>query len=355
MKRMIGRLLFLVGAALAVLLVTSLAQYALAATPVPQAPHDALDAMGPQAGHIVDLWRVMLWTCSLVFGAILAAIVFVILRAPKSGESSAPDLSTLNQPEPRVRRNVTASLVASSLLLFALVLASVFTDRALARMSLTNAMNIEVTAHQWWWTVRYLDGGHADTFVTANEIHVPVGRPVILQLKADDVIHSLWVPNLAGKKDLIPGRSTLMQFRADRPGTYRGQCAEFCGYQHALMGLLVVADAPAQYDAWVQTQRTPSLPPTEAKAMRGRQLFESTSCAMCHAIGGTQANAQHAPDLTHVGSRATLAAGTLPNTPSDLASWIRDPQKLKPGTNMPATPMSRDDLDALVAYLGSLK
>ena len=355
MIRTMQRLLFLAALMLAVMCVTSLAQFAMAATPVPQAPHDALDAMGPQAAHIVDLWRVLLWTCAVVFGLILAAIVHVLARGRRADAAAAPDLSTVNQPEPRVRRNVTASVVAASLLLFALVLASVFTDRALARMSLAGAVNIEVTGHQWWWTARYLDGGNSDTFVTANEIHIPVGRPVILQLKADDVIHSLWVPSLAGKKDLIPGRSATMQFRADQPGVYRGQCAEFCGFQHALMGLLVIADPPAQYDAWVQAQRAPAPQPTEAKLIRGQQLFQSTSCAMCHAIGGTQANAQHAPDLTHLGSRLTLAAGTLNNTPAELASWISDPQKHKPGTNMPSTPISKDDLDALVAYLGSLK
>ncbi|MBG9387613.1 c-type cytochrome [Caenimonas sp. DR4.4] len=311
--------------------------------------------MGPQAGHIVDLWRVMLWTCSLVFGAILAALLFAILRAPRADATAAPDLSAVDRAEPRVRRSVASAAVASALLLFALALASVFTDRALARLSLAGAVNIEVTAHQWWWSARYLDGGHADTFVTANEIHIPVGRPVNLQLKADDVIHSLWVPSLAGKKDLIPGRSASMQFRADTPGPYRGQCAEFCGFQHALMGLLVVADPPAQYEAWVQAQRTPPAPPTGAKAIRGQQLFQSTSCAMCHAIGGTIASAQHAPDLTHLASRSTLAAGTLANTPAQLAAWIADPQKHKPGVNMPSTPISRDDLDALVAYLETLK
>jgi cytochrome c oxidase subunit 2 len=355
MNRMLQHVLFCIALAVVAMCLTSLAQYAMAATPVPQAPHDALHAMGPQAAHIVDLWRIFLWTCALVFGAILAALIHVIRRRPRTGAAATPDLSTVNQPEPRVRRHVTTSVVAASLLLFALVLASVFTDRALARMSLANAVNIEVTAHQWWWTARYLDGGTADTFVTANEIHVPVGRPVIVQLKADDVIHSLWVPSLAGKQDLSPGRSATMRFRADQPGVFRGQCAEYCGFQHALMGLLVIAEPPARYEAWVQAQRAPAPQPVDAKAIRGQQLFQSTSCAMCHAIGGTLANAQHAPDLTHLAGRATLAAGTLPNTPADLASWIRDPQKHKPGTNMPATPISNDDLDALVAYLGSLK
>jgi cytochrome c oxidase subunit 2 len=231
----------------------------------------------------------------------------------------------------------------------------VFTDRALAALSLKDAVTLEVTAHQWWWTVKYLDGGPSEQVETANEIHVPVGRPVVVKLLSDDVIHSLWLPNLAGKRDLIPGRTALVQFRADKPGQYRGQCAEFCGFQHALMGLLVVAEPPAQFDAWLQAQRQSATPPTDAQALRGQSVFQSVSCAMCHTVQGTLAQGKRAPDLTHLASRQTLAAGTLPNTPQHLASWIADPQKHKPGTSMPATPLSADDLQAIVTYLGTLK
>jgi cytochrome c oxidase subunit II len=336
-------------------LLASLSEYALATTPIPQAVHNALDAMGPQASHIAGLWNIFMWACSAVFAAILVALLYVLWRAPRSDAATAPDLSVVHAAEPGPQRSVTRAVVVSILGLFALVVASVFTDRALARLSLADAVNIEVTAHQWWWTAKYVNGGPSDTFVTANELHVPVGRPVVVNLKADDVIHSLWVPSLAGKKDLIPGRSTLMQFRADHPGIYRGQCAEFCGYQHALMGLLVVAEPPAQYDAWVQAQRQSAAEPQDAKAKRGKALFESVSCAMCHTIQGTLAQATKGPELTHIASRQTIAAGTLPNTPQDLAAWITDPQVHKPGTNMPATPLSKDDLEAIVAYLGGLK
>jgi cytochrome c oxidase subunit II len=291
----------------------------------------------------------------VVFAAILLALLYLLRRTPRAGNDTPPDLSMVNRPEPRPQRNVTAAVIASVLALMALIVASVFTDRALAKLSLADAVNIELTAHQWWWSARYINGGPSDIFVTANELHIPVGKPVVINLKAEDVIHSLWVPSLAGKKDLIPGRSALLQLRADKPGIYRGQCAEFCGLQHALMGLLVVADPPEQYQAWVQAQRAPAPEPHEANAIRGKALFQSGSCAMCHAIQGTLANAQHGPDLTHVASRQTLAAGTLRNTPQELADWIRNPQTHKPGTNMPATPLSQDDLDALVAYLGGLK
>jgi cytochrome c oxidase subunit II len=335
--------------------VLAAAGYALAGTPTPQAPHDALHAMGPQAAHIIDLWRVFLFVCTAVFAAVLVVLVLALWRTPRADARTPPDLSAVNRPEHGPRRTVTAATIASALLLVGLVAASVFTDRALAKLPLANAVNIEVTAHQWWWTARYVNGGPSDIFVTANEIHVPVGRPVVVKLRSDDVIHSFWAPNLAGKKDLVPGRTALLQFRADQPGDYRGQCAEFCGFQHALMGLLVVAEPPAQFDAWAQAQRAPAAEPQDPAARRGKELFQSGSCAMCHSIQGTLASGQRAPDLTHLASRRTLAAGTLPNTPDQLASWISDPQKHKPGVNMPATPMSSDDLAALVAYLGGLK
>jgi cytochrome c oxidase subunit 2 len=263
----------------------------------------------------------------------------------------------VNRVEPGPRRHVTQAVLISGIALIALIAASAFADRALGHLPLANAVHIEITGNQWWWSVRYIDGAHvSDTFTTANEIHIPVGRPVVFKLRGADVIHSLWVPNLSGKKDLIPGRTALLELRADKPGVYRGQCAEFCGLEHALMGLLVIADAPEQFDAWVAAQRRPAPEPTDPKAQRGKQVFQASSCAMCHAITGVDfAGAQHGPDLTHVASRQTLAAGTLKNTPENLGAWIRDPQIHKPGTAMPATPLSQEDLDAIVAYLGGLK
>jgi cytochrome c oxidase subunit II len=326
-----------------------------AATPLASAAHRALDAVGPQSGHIVDLWRIFLFTCSAVFAAILAALLYVLWRRPRAGADTPPDLSVVNRTETGPRRHVTNAVIVSVLGLLALIVASVFTDRALARMPLADAINIEVTAHQWWWTVRYMNGGVSDIFETANEIHVPVGHPIVVKLNADDVIHSLWVPNLAGKKDLIPGRTSVMRFRADQPGVYRGQCAEFCGYQHALMGLFVMAEPPEQFEAWQRAQRAAAAQPQEAKAQRGKEVFESGPCALCHSVQGTRAQGHHAPDLTHLASRQTIAAGALPNTPQALGGWIVNPQLYKPGTNMPTVPLSTQDLDAVVAYLGSLK
>jgi cytochrome c oxidase subunit 2 len=317
--------------------------------------HDALHAWGPQAGHIASLWNIFLVICTLVFAAVLVALWMAMRRAPRIHTQEPPDLSTVNVPEPRLHRTVTTAVTLTVLGLLVLLAASVFTDRALARLPLKDAINIEVTAHQWWWTVKYVNGPVSETFETANEIHVPVGRPVVVQLTADDVIHSLWVPSLAGKRDLIPGRTATMAFQADQPGIYRGQCAEFCGFQHAFMAFEVHAEPSAQYEQWRQLQLKPAADPGDATAQRGKMLFQSVSCAMCHAVQGTLAGAHTGPDLTHVASRRMIAAGTLPNTPANLAAWIADPQKLKPGTNMPANPLSGADLAALVAYLGTLK
>jgi cytochrome c oxidase subunit 2 len=339
----------------ALLLLAGWAMAALAGTPVPEAPHSALEAMGPQAADIVRLWRVFVLICSVVFGAILAVLLWILWRTPRANEGSPALVPDPAAPETRSHRNVVRAVMASTVLLLVLIVASVFTDRALGRIPLGDALTVEVTAHQWWWTVRYPQGPPSDLAETANEIHIPVGRPVVVKLNSDDVIHSLWIPNLAGKKDLIPGRTAVMHLQADRPGVYRGQCAEFCGYQHALMGLLVVAHPPAEFESWLQAQRKPAAEPGEPRAQRGQQLFQSLSCAMCHTVQGTQAGGKRAPDLTHLASRRTLAAGTLPNTPEQLASWIADPQRFKPGTNMPATPMSAEDLQAIVAYLGTLK
>jgi cytochrome c oxidase subunit 2 len=270
-------------------------------------------------------------------------------------EGDPPDLSSLTRHERGPYLSVLWSVVISAILLLVLVVGSVVTDRALARMSLADAVNIDVTGHQWWWDLRYRGANPSDTFTSANELHVPVGRPIVIRLESSDVIHSLWVPTLSGKKDLIPGRTTTLQFRADQPGRYRGQCAEFCGFQHAFMAFEVIADPPEQFDAWAAAQRQPAPEPTDATLRHGQEVFLRSACVMCHTIQGTDAGARTGPDLTHVGGRSTIAAGTLPNRPAELTRWIANPQDFKPGANMPATPLSSDDMGALVAYLGSLK
>jgi cytochrome c oxidase subunit 2 len=248
---------------------------------------------------------------------------------------------------------VTA-LAISVVGLLGLTAFSALTDRALAGLSEMDAVRIKVTAHQWWWEVSYEDTRPARVFSTANELHVPVGRTVVATLESSDVIHSFWAPNLHGKRDLIPGRSSTIKFRADEPGLYRGQCAEFCGYQHAYMAFLVVAEPPAEYERWTAAQRMSASAPTNPDTQHGARVFLASTCAMCHSIQGTPANGKSAPDLTHIASRHTIAAGTLPNDGPHLAAWISDPQRYKPGANMPATSLAPDDLSALIAYLQSL-
>jgi cytochrome c oxidase subunit 2 len=229
-----------------------------------------------------------------------------------------------------------------------------FTGRALSSYSGADALQIDVIGHQFWWEVTYPDVLASNQFTTANEIHIPVGRPVVLNLTSNDVIHSFWVPELHGKRDLIPAYGNKLTLRADRPGTYLGQCAEFCGYQHAKMRIVVIAEAPEQFAAWQNAQRQSARPPSNAAETRGQQVFLALSCLMCHTVQGTPAGGKVAPDLTHLASRNTIGAGILPNTREHLAAWILDPQVSKPGNKMPPNPMSSEDLQALLAYLGSL-
>jgi cytochrome c oxidase subunit 2 len=316
---------------------------------------NALLPAGPQADHVYTLWLIMLATCTVVFIAVFAAFLFAIWRAPKASETTPPDIAKIREPEPRATRAVAIAAALSIVGLLGLLVASVMTDRALAGLPLKDGVVINVSAQQWWWQATYESAEPSLTFDTANELHIPVGRPVLLKLQSPDVIHSFWVPNLAPKRDLIPGHTLTLQLRADEPGIYRGQCAEFCGYQHAKMAFLVVAEAPEDYERWAQAQRESARAPTDDVQRRGQQLFLSSPCVMCHAIQGTSANAKSAPDLTHLATRRTIAAGTLPNTRGHLAGWIADPQQIKPGVNMPATTLPPEDLLALVTYLESLK
>ncbi len=353
MRADLRRLALRRGAALAALCCTSV--LAQDRTPVTPGVHDALATAGPQAGHIGDLWNLTVFVCTADFCAVLLGLVLALWRSGRARVEDAADLSSVGRHERGPYRTVLWSVSVSIALLFVLVFASVLTDRALARLSLANAVNIEVTGYQWWWNVRYRGDQPSDTFTTANELHIPVGRPVVLKLNGGDVIHSMWVPSLSGKKDLIPGRTATLHLQADQPGRYRGQCAEFCGYQHAFMAFEVIADPPERYEAWLASQRQPAPEPTDATVRRGQEVFLGSACVMCHAIRGTIAGARLGPDLTHLGSRSTIAAGTLLNRPAELARWIANPQQFKPGSNMPATTLSSADMGALVSYLESLQ
>jgi cytochrome c oxidase subunit 2 len=212
-----------------------------------------------------------------------------------------------------------------------------------------------VKAHQWWWEAIYPNSQADQTVTTANEIHVPIGERIVIVTSSQDVIHSFWAPNITGKRDLIPGYSSAFSFQIDAPGIYHGQCAEFCGLQHAHMGFSIIAETPDQFLAWQHQQITSGKDPTDEDATRGRQVFLTHSCVMCHTISGTNAGSRAGPDLTHLASRHTIASGTLPNTTGALAGWILDPQRMKPGTQMPPNALSGDELQDLVSYLQSLQ
>jgi cytochrome c oxidase subunit 2 len=298
----------------------------------------ALDPQSPQAHNLNHLIWLILIISALIWSLVLFAL-FVGLRRREQPP-----------PERHLAFAVLAASGATVVVIAALTLLSFFTTRSLTAAT-SDVLEIEVRGHQWWWEVTYRDFG----FKTANEIRVPVGRPVRVLLSSADVIHSFWVPNLAGKQDLIPGRDNSLDFTAQRTGIYRGQCAEFCGVQHAHMAFTVVALEPAAFDAWKQAQTQHARDPSNPEEETGRQAFLTRKCAACHTVRGTPAEGGTAPDLTHIGSRLTIGAGLFETTRGSLAAWIADPQNLKPGNNMPMVELSADELRAISAYMMSLQ
>jgi cytochrome c oxidase subunit II len=302
---------------------------------------------GIQAVRLSHLWWTMFWICTVVWFAVAIA-AFLAIRRGRRG--AATDV-----PESRLGRNVAIATVISIVALFGILFQSVVTGRALDGLRSPQALRIQVTGNQWWWDVQYVNDVPSLRVTTANEVHIPVGRPVKFDLLSSDVIHSFWIPNLQGKVDLIPGRLNELWLRADRPGVYRGQCAEYCGLQHAKMALVVVAEPSDDFERWLAGNRAPASPPITPEQQRGKDVVERGPCAMCHNITGTLAGGRTAPDLTHLATRSTIGAGSVPNTPGYLAGWIADPQRIKPGNRMPAPGLSSDELQAVVAYLVTLK
>ena len=240
--------------------------------------------------------------------------------------------------------------------LVVLTVASFLNDRAEANAGANwTPLTVKVTASQWWWAVEYASDDPQRTLTTANELHLPVGRPVVIELSASDVIHSFWIPPLGGKQDLIPGRSNTIRLLPTRIGHYRAQCAEYCGMQHAHMAFDVTVENPRTFAAWYDAQLKPAPPPQTALAKAGHDWFMGHACANCHAIAGTDANGHTGPDLTHIAGRASIAAGTLPMSRGNLMGWIANPQGVKPGARMPVVSMSAGELRAVAAYLETLK
>ena len=314
---------------------------------MPSAIQSALDSAGVQTAHIEWLWWLMFWVCTAVFLAVVGAVVLAVQRG-RSADADRP-------PERALFTAVAGATGLTIVILFGLLFASVATGRAIGSLGQPDALAIQITGYQWWWQAEYLHPDPSLRVITANELHIPIGRPIMFTLKSGDVIHSFWVPNLHGKMDLVPGRQNFTWLQADRPGVYRGQCAEYCGVQHAHMALVVVAEPPDDYERWIAGQRQLAPQPSTPEQTRGLNVIERGPCAMCHTIRGTQAGARTAPDLTHFASRSTIGAGTAPNTRGYLAGWIADPQQLKPGTRMPPTGLAGEDLQAVLAYLETLR
>jgi cytochrome c oxidase subunit 2 len=311
----------------------------------------ALDPRGPEAEHIARLFWIFTAVCGAIWFAVMIVLAVGILRRT----ALRPDPLQLDTPaERRSTGVVSAAVVGTALTVIALTALSFMSQRRLFAHE-NAAVNIKLTGLQWWWDVEYEGERPDQTFTTANEIYVPVGRPVSVKLASNDVIHSFWVPSLMGKMDLIPGQQNQIQFTASRPGIYRGQCAEFCGWQHAHMGLVVVALPPPLFETWRKTQTAPAISPESDERKKGAEIFTSKACFMCHTIRGTPAGSRVGPDLTHFASRRSIAAATLPMSRGSIAAWVLDPQGIKPGTNMPNVQLAPDELDAVVSYLEGLQ
>jgi cytochrome c oxidase subunit II len=309
-----------------------------------------LDAQGASAIDIKHHIVLIVAVCSAVWALVMVVLIGALGRSRGYARPVDPDPVV----ERRLTRAVVAAMTATIVIITAFTMAAFFTTRALS-VAGQDDLTIKVRGQQWWWDVEYFGAASDRRFTTANEIHVPVGVNVRFLLESVDVIHSFWVPSLAGKQDLIPGRRNEITVRAERPGVYRGQCAEFCGLQHAHMALLIVAEERAAFDQWLRSQQVSASQPSSPEAAAGEQVFLSRPCAACHTIRGTSAAGTTGPDLTHVGGRMYVAAGLLETTRGSLAAWIADPQTLKPGNNMPMVPLSADELRAISAYLAGLK
>jgi cytochrome c oxidase subunit 2 len=316
-------------------------------------PLGYLDAAGRRADIILPLtWFTAI--VSLLVCLIIGVLLWVAVRRRNASGGAEETRSVPVERGGNGLRWVSVGLMISAV---PLLITLVWTMVALAKVSgppLNPALVLDVTGHQWWWEVRYNSDHPADIFETANEIHIPVGVPVLVRLHGGDVIHSFWVPKLSGKTDAIPGQTNLSWLQAREPGRYRGACSEFCGSQHAHMAFEVVAEPQAEYERWRSAQLQAAPDPASQAQSRGLALVEYR-CGLCHQVRGTRAGAISAPDLTHLMSRRTLAAGAVPNNPGNLAAWIQNAQSIKPNSLMPNQYLTGEQLSDVQAYLETLR
>jgi cytochrome c oxidase subunit 2 len=306
---------------------------------------NALDPQSPQARAIYDLGIISTIVFVLIFVAVTGAIVYAIFRF--RGHEGEPDPKQFAGSE---KVEIIWTVIPFLIVVFLFVL----TLRGMNRADPPPAPSPDliVTGHQFWWEAQYPASGA----VTANEIHIPVGKPLSVRLDSKDVLHEFWVPELARKMTTVPGQLNHIWLQADKPGVYIGTCSEFCGTQHAWMRILVVAEEPSKFEEWQRAQLQPSRTPTSDAAAKGLALFQTSTCMSCHAIGGvTGADSRVAPDLTHVASRRQLGAGILENTPANMRRWLKNPQHIKPGSLMPDFNFTDQELDQLGEYLETLR
>lgn len=309
---------------------------------------NTLDPHSRPAHQITTLWWAMLVAAWIVLAGACLLLVLAWWRRRKEG---LPFLGMREGASTRlvVIFGIVVPIVSVMVLFVAANLEVIKVTEAPAKGDTT--MTVDVIARQWFWEFRYPNGG----VITANELHIPAGTRVRAEVTSPDVIHSFWVPELNRKIDVIPGHPNAVLLDAGKPGRFRGQCAEFCGLQHAHMSFSVIVDTPQRFRAWLAAQAAPARAPTTPQQQAGRRLFLANSCASCHAIAGTPARGTVGPDLTHLASRASLAALTIPNDAQHLLEWITDPQRIKPGVKMPGLALSAADFRAIRDYLASLK
>jgi len=313
----------------------------------------SLNAAGDQANSISHLWWIFCAVMSVIYTLVVLFAVIAVSR--RTGEPDTPILS----PNPKGERRLTIALggfvgVTAAILLYFMV-SDFAAGRDMRTLSDPNPLRILIKGHQWWWEVQYENDVSSNIVVTANEIHLPEGKAVQFDLQASDVIHSFWSPNFDGKKDLVPGHPTSLWFRPTRTGTFYGQCAEFCGLQHAHMRFTVVVEKPDAFQKWLTAQSQIAPSPATDLQKHGQQVFLHGTCIMCHTIAGTPARGTLGPDLTHLAGRQMIGAGTIPNTRGHLGGWILDAPRIKPGVRMPQNVLSPADFQALLAYLETLK
>jgi cytochrome c oxidase subunit 2 len=323
---------------------------AIASACVPSEPQNWFVVSGDNAAVLKDLTTMILYMAAVVFVLVEGALLYAILRfrrRPANGEALPPQIHGNSRLE-------IAWTIAPALILIFVAVPTIQTLFHLATPPADRGdpLRVKVIGHQWWWEFQYPDLG----VTTANELHIPVGRTVIAELETADVIHSFWVPRLAGKTDLVPNHPNRMWFNGNEPGIYYGQCAEFCGTQHAQMRFRVIVQTASDFQAWVDQQKKPPAAPASDLARQGEELFMGkAACFSCHTVDGTKAQGKVGPNLTHIGGRLTLAAGVLDNTPENLTAWIKGPQTIKPGSKMVVPALTDDEVKALVAYLEGLK